>query len=228
MVKEKLYSKEAVSYFSNGRLEYIDLIPGGRLGAILEIGCGTGETGEYALRTKCDQYMGVELIDSAAKAANQKLTEVIAGDVENAQLPWPNCYFDALVMSEVLEHLIHPWSVMKNLTRLLKPGAIVVAGTPNISSLRVIAQLIRGRFDYEDRGLMDESHLRWFTPGTLREMFEAADIETISIGSAFPPKAGTRMIDAITFKRLSHLFYSQITYVGKYRQPHTDQCPENR
>ncbi|MEO1720315.1 MAG: methyltransferase domain-containing protein, partial [Pseudomonadota bacterium] len=101
----------------------------------------------------------------------EHLTDVITGDVERMELPFAPGEFNALIMSEVLEHLADPWHVLRRLKPHLAPGAMVLASSPNVSHRAVIWQLLRGRFDLEDSGVMDRTHLRWFTPSTYPKLF---------------------------------------------------------
>ena len=120
-----LYLAKHEQYFAGVRLEFIKDLPDDADAAILEIGCGSGGTGRLAIASgKCAKYCGVELNLHAAKAAAQHLHEVIQGDVEMLQLPWPPGCFDAIIMSEVLEHLVDPWSTLRRLYPLLKPGGL--------------------------------------------------------------------------------------------------------
>ena len=105
------------------RDDYVAALPDDPEASILEIGCSNGATGALALaRGKCRRYCGVELFPEPAAAARERLTEVVEGDVEQLELPWPAQSFDALILSEVLEHLRDPWAVLERLRPLLRPG----------------------------------------------------------------------------------------------------------
>lgn len=161
-------------YFAGARCDYVSELPSDANARILEIGCGKGDTGALALSEgKCARYCAVEVYGPAAEIARGKITEVITGDVENVKLPWLSQSFDALILSEVLEHLVDPWAVLRKLRPLMKPGALVFASTPNISHYNVVVMLLRGQWRLFDKGVMDRTHLRWFTPQTFWEMFES-------------------------------------------------------
>ena len=83
-----------------------------------------------------------------ARQAAQALTQVHVGDVEKMDLPYHEDSFDALIMSEVLEHLVEPDVVLTRLVRLVKPGGLVLASSPNIAHWKPISELILGRFEY--------------------------------------------------------------------------------
>lgn len=205
------YADKADTYFSAARPDLVLRLPRNPEAAILEIGCGTGDAGGLALKEgRCGRYMGVELVEAAARVALGRLTEVVIGDVERLELPWAPATFDALILSEVLEHLVDPWAVLARLARLAKPGAIVLASSPNVSHWRVIRELLAGRFDLADKGVLDRTHLRWFTPRTYRAAFEGAGFEVVRIGPVTPLAARTRRLSALTGGRVDHLFMVQI------------------
>ena len=104
------------------------------------------------------------------------------GDVEQVELPWPAESFDALILSEVLEHLRDPWAVLERLRPLLRPGALVFASTPNVAHREIIVMLLRGRWELRSYGPLDATHLRWFTPSSLRRAFEEAGFVVDSVG----------------------------------------------
>ncbi len=164
-VREAGYDLKDESYFAMARRDYVAELPHAPDAAILEIGCSNGATGALALAEgKCGRYCGVELFDGPAAVARERLTEVVVGDVEELELPWPPGTFDALILSEVLEHLRDPWAVLRRVRPLLRPGAVVFASTPNVAHREIIVMLLRGRWELRSYGPMDATHLRWFTP----------------------------------------------------------------
>ena len=204
------YAQKRRDYFDGARHDFIARLPEREPARILEIGCGTGLTGELALAAgKCSVYVGVELMPEAADAARRRLTEVIVGNVEAIELPFPDAHFDALIMSEVLEHLVDPWAVLTRLNTKLKPGAIALASSPNIAHWRVIRDLLAGRFDLEDQGVMDRTHLRWFTPKTYAAMFEACGYVVDDVWPLVPMTSRQRAFATLSGGR-GHLFMRQI------------------
>ncbi len=212
------YADKAASYFNRPRADFIGRLPLDKTARILEIGCGTGATGALALRTgRCGHYAGVELFEAAAEEARGVLSEVVTGDAETMQLPWSPASFDALILSEVLEHLVEPGRLLQRLAEVVRPGGIVLASSPNISHWRVIRELVAGRFELADRGVFDRTHLRWFTPGTFADMFERAGFATVDVGPVTPFAARTRALSALTGGRLDHMFMVQIAFEGRRR-----------
>lgn len=213
---QQLYELKPSSYFANSRGDIIDLLPSRSDLAVLEVGCGAGGTGRAALgQGKAARYVGIELNPPAAAVAAQHLTQVLVGNVEEIDLAPLEGQFDALVISEVLEHLTDPWSTLRRLGRCLKPGGMLYASSPNLAHWKVIKQLLTGRFDYADSGLMDRTHLRWFTPATYGALVEEAGLEVLSLGPVSPLRWKARILDRLSGSRLRHLLMSQIMVVAR-------------
>lgn len=212
------YETKPDSYFSGARTDFVARLPISHDAAILEVGCGTGATGALAkARGRAGRYVGIELHEPSAIKARDCLDDVLIGDVEHMALPFKPATFDALILSEVLEHLIDPWAVLENLSPLVRPGGIVLASSPNVSHWRVIAQLLRGRFDLTDRGVFDRTHMRWFTPATFTAMFERAGFKVFDVGPVGPFGPNGRLISHLSRGRLDHLLMVQIAIEAQKR-----------
>ncbi|MDP1598232.1 bifunctional 2-polyprenyl-6-hydroxyphenol methylase/3-demethylubiquinol 3-O-methyltransferase UbiG [Phenylobacterium sp.] len=215
-VVETAYQAKPVSYFANARRDIVALLETGPEAAILELGCGAGGTGRAVIAAgKCGRYVGIELNSAAAREAAQTLTEVVVGDVHDIALASYETQFDALIISEVLEHLLDPWETLARLSVCLKPGGKIYASSPNVAHWQVIKELFLGRFRYTEVGIMDRTHLRWFTPDSYREMFEAAGLTVESVEPLVPPRWKARLAERITGGRFAHLFAAQIMLVGR-------------
>jgi len=208
----RAYAGKPTVYFTNPRVDFVDKLPHDPTARVLEVGCGNGATGAMARRRgRAGHYAGIELFPGAADDARMVLSEVLVGDVERIDLPWPAASFDALILSEVLEHLVDPWAVLAKLERFVRPGGLVLASSPNVAHWRVVRELIRGRFDLADSGVFDRTHMRWFTPDTYAEMFANAGFEVVHVGPVTPFSERTRIVSALTGGRLDHLFMAQIS-----------------
>ena len=176
------YQAKPETYYANARRDWLDPMPRDKTLRVLELGCGSGATGALALsQGKCSVWVGIERHGPAAAEAAQVLTQVIEGDIDRLDLTLDDESFDLLAMGEVLEHLPDPDAVLARLVRYLKPGGAVVASTPNISHWRIIAGLLAGRFDYEAEGVMDRTHLKWFTPSSLKWLFQTAGLTEVRV-----------------------------------------------
>ncbi|MGD2055104.1 MAG: class I SAM-dependent methyltransferase [Gammaproteobacteria bacterium] len=208
---ETAYGIKDASYFEGARKDFIDELPEDPEARILEIGCSNGNTGALALAmNKCGTYIGVEIHEAAALKAGEKISEVLTGDVERMELPWEDNSFDTLILSEVLEHLVDPWKILRKLHPYLKPGALVFASSPNVSHHRIIRMLLKGEWNLTDDGIMDRTHLRWFTPKTFAAMFEDSGYEVVKLEPMTPLKFQAKLQNALLLGKGEHLFIKQI------------------
>lgn len=159
------------AYYSLVRPEIIAMIPQ-ECFSVLDIGCGTGALGRHLKGKGVAEVCGIELSHTATLEAMQVLDRVIEGDVERIELPFMPEHFDCIICADVLEHLIDPWAVMQKLYALLKPGGFIVASIPNVGFHRVVRCLIRGNWHYTDSGVLDKTHLRFFTWQGIKALFQ--------------------------------------------------------
>jgi len=161
-----------IKYDDAPRRDLVDLITEAP-GAVLEIGCGSGATGALIKQRFTDtRYVGVELDQGAAAIARRRLDMVIIADVDQVDLG-EYCLekesFDLIICGDVLEHLYDPWRVLHLLRDYLKPEGQLLASIPNTQNIGVILHLLDGNWTYMEQGLLDATHIRFFT---LREIFK--------------------------------------------------------
>lgn len=210
------YAAKDNSYFGGARADYVGMMPVNPSARILELGCGDGATGALALREgKCREYVGIEMFAPIAHRAEERLTRVHIGNVDEIELPYSPGYFDALIMSEVMEHLVDPEATLRRLVALVRPGGQVMASSPNVAHWRIIKELVVGRFVYTEAGPMDRTHLRWFTPQSYAAMFEKAGVQVEKVGPLGPLVGKQRFISALLGPRLRHMLYYQISLAGR-------------
>lgn len=149
---------------------------------VIDFGCATGYFSQLLTKKGCT-VTGVEINPEAAKFAEQYCEQVIVADLDFVSVTaiLPKQAFDVAVFGDVLEHLRNPWKVVSEIRQLLKPEGYVVASIPNIAHGAIRLALLQGRFDYMDLGLLDNTHLRFFTRKSVEELFEGAGyfVETI-------------------------------------------------
>lgn len=209
------YAAKPASYFDGARQDIVDLLATSETARILEIGCGNGSTGALAkAQGKCASYVGIELDPQAAAEAREVLDRVICGNVELLEAADLGGPFDAVIVSEVLEHLHDPWRLLADMSEQVVRGGRIYASSPNIAHIHVIWGLLRGSFSYAEAGVMDRTHLRWFTPRSYRQMFEDAGFSTIAVQPVRQPSWKWRWLDRLTGGRLAHLAYVQTLYLG--------------
>lgn len=165
------------------------LAGGGR--RVLDVGCAAGDLTE-ALRRRNPVVVGIEKDPGAAAVARAKLVDVVIGDVESMDLVerfGPES-FDTIVFGDVLEHLVDPAEALRRVKPLLARRGVVVASVPNVAHGAVRLALLRGAFEYTDVGLLDRTHLRFFTRGSVAELFEAAGFALVEVlETTVPPLA---------------------------------------
>ena len=143
----------------------------GRGKRVLEFGCARGEMSRFLALGGCN-VTGIEIDSDAAEEARKHCNEVIVADLDARHLVdlLPASSFDVAVFGDVLEHLRDPWQVLEETRTFLGPGAYVVMSIPNVAHGAVRLALLRGAFNYQELGLLDDTHLRFFTAKTVREL----------------------------------------------------------
>jgi len=147
--------------------------PGSR---VLEFGCATGYMSQ-ALRDRLGaRVVGVELNAEAAQLAAVHLDRVLVGDAEELDLEAElgSDRFDAVLFADVLEHLRDPAALLRRVRPLIAEGGVVIASIPNIAHASVRLALLGGSFRYREQGLLDETHLRFFTREGVQDLFESS------------------------------------------------------
>lgn len=161
-------------YHTNPRVEimsFLDEPPG----TLLDVGCGGGATGVLVKRKfPGTKVVGLEINPSAAEHARRHLDHVICAAIEDVDLAneLPGETISTVLLLDVLEHLYDPWRALQRIHGWLPPGARVIASVPNIRNLGTLSELAGGRFEYEPNGVLDITHVRFFTRSSLRDLFE--------------------------------------------------------
>ena len=166
---------------------------------VLEIGCADGSLFEaYRRMNPTIEWHGVELNPEAAAIAKDRGVHVRVGDVEQDPIGWwtdgvPEV--DVLIFADVLEHLRDPWKVLETRKMWVKPAGLVLACVPNVAHYSLILRLLEGGWRYEDEGLLDRTHLRFFDVDSLKELFAGAGLDIFEIRGrqvCFDPAAWLR------------------------------------
>ncbi|MCW2544401.1 MAG: methyltransferase protein [Frankiales bacterium] len=149
---------------------------------VLDVGCATGYLAQM-LRSRGCRVDGIEYDPVMAERAAPHVDRIETGDVQAMDLPalLGAQSYDVVVFGDVLEHLTEPQRVLTESLALLKPGGAIVASIPNVAHGAVRLQLLEGRFDYTSTGLLDETHVRFFTRETVLAMFEAAGLAIVEM-----------------------------------------------
>ena len=189
------YSDKTGPYFDNVRRDIAPLLPA-QAGAVLEVGCGAGATLQWLQQSgRATRTVGIELFPDAAERARERIDELLQGNAEAllaSQLParFTPASFDLVLCLDVLEHMVDPWAFVSRVQALMKPGAVLIASIPNVRHLRVVLPLLlAGRWRYEDSGILDRTHLRFFTHGTAMALVSPPGLRVTSCLRRLPPVA---------------------------------------
>jgi SAM-dependent methyltransferase len=145
---------------------------------IVEIGCGDGNLGAALKKLDAERVVwGIECDRQAAINASKRLDHVFALDIQDEGPSLEPNSIDCVLFGDVLEHLVSPEDVLRRARPWLAPGGVVLASVPNIQHHSVIADLLRSDFQYAETGLLDATHLRFFTYSTLIKLFLDAGFE---------------------------------------------------
>lgn len=149
---------------------------------VLDVGCATGYLARTLVATGCT-VCGVEVDSAAAELARPALADLLVGDLEQLDLGthFGTGRFDAVVFGDVLEHLRSPLAVLRQAGPLLAPGGFVVASIPNITHGAVRLALLQGRWQYRQLGLLDDTHLRFFTRSSVETLLRSAGLVPIEM-----------------------------------------------
>ena len=153
----------------------------GPLGEVLDVGCAEGANANALRARGATRIAGIEIDEGFAAAARDRLDEVVVGSVED-DLPWAAASFDTVLCYDVLEHLRDPWTVLARLRELLRPGGRVHIALPNARHTSLWVPLVRrGRFAYAPEGILDVTHLRFFTRRDAEDLVRGAGLELIAV-----------------------------------------------
>ena len=152
----------------------LSLVPEGA--RVLEVGCATGYMSRVLGQELRSSVVGIELSPEAAEAARSSCERVIVGDIEELDLAeeLQGESFDVVLFADVLEHLRDPAATLRRVLPFIGEPGYVVASIPNVAHASVRLALLRGEFRYREQGLLDDTHLRFFTRDTIEELFEAS------------------------------------------------------
>ena len=201
-------------YYFNVREDLIDLIPP-ETSRILEVGCASGMTGRVLREKGFEEIVGIEVNEEVAQPGRPYYDQLIIGDVEQMSLPFEKEHFDCILYGDVLEHLVDPWSVLKEHHRFLKRGGTIICSIPNIRHYRIIKRLMfKGKLEYAGDGILDRTHLRFFTLDSIQAMLNEAGFEIRGWVKRPSWAFWLRWINRLTGNRLAEFLVRQYIVVA--------------
>jgi 2-polyprenyl-3-methyl-5-hydroxy-6-metoxy-1,4-benzoquinol methylase len=141
---------------------------------ILDIGCSSGNFGAEIIKRKKCIVDGIDIDSKDVKLAKGKLRRALLLNIETDPLDPITDKYDAILMVDVIEHLVHPVGTLKRIASLLKPGGRLLFSVPNMAHVSVRLDLLQGDLDYRKVGLLDDTHLHFYTEKTLLRVLSSA------------------------------------------------------
>ena len=167
--------QSAGHYKDNVNRPLLELIEGAPR-RVLDLGCAAGHCGEVLKeRFPGVAVAGIDANRAAADAAATRLDQVVCArldEVDFAAHGLEEASFDAIIAADILEHLVNPWKLLERLAALVAPGGQLLASIPNVRNLTLLSRALQeGRWEYQPQGLLDITHLRFFTLREMQHMF---------------------------------------------------------
>ena len=185
---------------------------------LLDVGCGAGGFGAGIKANIKAEVWGVEMNPAAAGKASSALDNVICSEFNASCIPQNN-KFDCIVFNDVLEHMPAPEQALRLAKSLLTPGGVIVASVPNIRHFSVVWDLVvNGAWTYQDAGILDRTHLRFFTRLSIAQLFADIGLTVVRCEGINARGVGGnkyRLLNALFLNALSEMKFEQTAIVGK-------------
>ena len=187
-------------YYSMQRPEIAKLLPR-PVNRILDVGCGEGVFAKFLKdQGLAQEVWGVELNDGLRLVAAQRLDKVLIGDISTIISDFPAEFFDVVFFNDCLEHMVDPFSVLNDIRGKISRNGYVIGSLPNIGYIRQVYELIIQKdWRYCDQGIMDRTHLRFFTLKSMKRMFSETNFTAETVVGIAP----IRRVLFVLFKYLS-------------------------
>ena len=209
-------SNRPEGYFSYKRTEMLRYVP---ISAhtILDVGCGDGSFGMEVKNQFRAEVWGIEINKEVASVAAKRIDKVLDGDVSTIIGQLPNSYFDCIFFNDILEHLVDPYKVLISIKHNLRPEGIVICSLPNVRYFFVLYDLlVKKQWIYQDVGVLDKAHLRFFTRSSIIDMFGALDYQVLKIEGINPIMSWKyHVLNIASLGYLSDTRYQQFACVAK-------------
>lgn len=209
-------SNKPTGYYESNREDMLKYIPQG-IKTSLEFGCGFGRFSALVKERFGAEAWAVEIDKKSAKAASEKLDKVINSDAHEAIDKLPDNYFDCVILFDILEHLVDPYLLLISVKKKLTENGVVVTSIPNIRYYRTLVSLvIPGDWDYKGHGILDKTHLRFFTYKSIVKMFNELGFEILLIEGIHPTSSRNfRLLNMLLLNSLSDIKYKHFAAVAK-------------
>jgi len=206
-------------YYDSTREDMLKYIPHD-VKRTLEFGCGSGGFSALLKDKFHAKTWAVEISEESAKVASWKLDKVINCDAHEAIGKLPDSYFDCIIFFDVLEHLVDPYTLLVKIKTKLSSSGVVVASIPNIRYYRSFVKLvIHADWVYKDHGILDKTHLRFFTYKSIMKLFNELDFEILQLEGIHPTTSRTfKFLNMLLLNTTSDIRYKHFAVVARPKE----------
>ncbi len=210
----KKFNAVSSDYYEQSRKEMLPFIPTS-VKKLLDIGCNKGAFGFLIKSVYGAEVTGIELDSAFASIAAEQLDKVIVGDINIVLKDLPDKYFDCISCNDVLEHLLDPYSVLTALKSKLTSDGVIVCSLPNVRYWDNLKNLLlKKQWKYMDHGILDRTHLRFFTELSMRDMFDSLGFEIVRMEGITPTRSDNyKVFNFLTGGSLKDAKYLQFASV---------------
>ena len=166
---KQIYDNKYLIYNEFYNPYLLNFVPAGS--KVLDVGCNGGQFGKKLIADKGCSVFGVDISSNAIMEAKKHLDAARVMDIEQESLPFKDEKFDIIVFGDVLEHLVNPEKVLIDFKKNLSPNGKVLVSLPNVANISVRFRLLVGKWEYRPSGILDETHLRFYTLKSMKRLF---------------------------------------------------------
>ena len=201
------------SYYYDQRWDLFSLVPA-KSKNILDVGCGKGWLGAKIKQTRPCKITGIEYTD-VGEYANLAYDKIYISDIKDVIPDLKEESFDCVILGDVLEHLINPWDILKKLKPLVSANGVFLISIPNIQHYTVLLNLIRGKFEYQKEGILDKTHLRFFTLQSFTETLNTLGLTSNIVRRNISSGKTSKVLNLLSANYLINFITFQFIFISK-------------
>jgi SAM-dependent methyltransferase len=212
-------------YQNAGNLPLLALVPS-QVERVLDVGCGAGDNARLLKEAGC-RVWGITLSEKEVEVAAQYMENVLVDDVETADLDFPRDFFDILLFSHVLEHMIRPENVLNRLAPHLKQDGLALVAVPNMAYYKHRFRLLFNNWRREDSGAFDRTHYHFWSYESIDELFKGSVLQPVKKVPGSPgvplwplrrilPRRVLQLLDCCGGWLFLNLFAGQVLVVARH------------
>mgnify|MGYP001587009636 CR=1 FL=1 len=175
---KKHYNQDSLVYgiSPKRKAKIFDLLDNASGKKVLDVGCGEGYLGAEIAKNN-NFVVGVDISEKSVGKAKKILHDAMALDLQEEKVPYADKFFDVIVMTEVIEHLLLPEEVFKETKRLLKDDGFMIITTPNFLFFVNRIKILFGQFEYTESGFLDRGHIHFFQIDSFEKMLKQTGLK---------------------------------------------------